>query len=826
VLDSDAQPHTDILIAGDVEVTSDFDDWNSPDDFERDPDEISFDEFERMNDAASSSEPASMEAPGHGTETPRRATEPQKPAPYASLNGKRPSKRACAIAYARQAMRVFPCHEIQPDGCSCGKLACPSAGKHPRIKDWQTLATCDEGEIRKWWQSWPNANIGVACGARSDLTVLDVDGEEGRWTLRELEGEHGELPETPVAITGSGGAHYYFAYEPGLGNAIKFAAGLDVRTEGGLVVGVGSVTKQPYRWEAAFTLGSEGLLPARMPKWLAEKIASAASMPATNGHLVLPETIPAGERNNWLYRLTRGLKARGMSANAILLAVQAENSARCSPPMPDNEIRALVEHATTQPDQRGFQAPELQPQQATAIGKQWGKDEPARTRTASKNANANVHSIIISEETLALEFVQRRADDLRYVAAWGKWLVWDGYKWVLDDTLKVYDFSRKLVRESAAGNPKLLSQIANAHTVAAVEKLARADRRVAATNAQWDSDSWLLNTPGGIVDLRSGELRPASRTAYATKSTAVAPAPTLTCPHWLRFLDRVMSKDEAMIAFLQRTVGYALTGSVREHAVFFNYGHGANGKTTFTNTCTGFLADYATVAAAEIFMVSISDRHPTELAALRGARLVTAAETEEGRLWAEERVKSLSGGDPITARYMRQDFFTFQPQFKLLICGNHRPSLRNVDPAIRRRLYLIPWAVEIPKEEQDIELGEKLRAEWPGILRWALEGCLAWQRDGLNPPAAVIGATSEYFADEDAIGRWVAERCLTGDATFTARTRILFADWESWAKGGGTPVGSEKTFSQRLEAQGYQRGKDAVTRQATFKRIRLRESEL
>lgn len=260
-----------------------------------------------------------------------------------------------AIAYARHGMRVFPVHEIEREGCSCGKLACPSAGKHPRIKDWQILATCDESEISAWWKTWPGSNIGVACGEASNVTVLDVDGDEGRWQLRDLEGENGELPETPVAITGSGGAHYYFAFEAGLGNAVKFAPGLDVRTEGGLVVGVGSRTKQPYRWEAAFTLGSEGLMPARMPQWLADKIKSA-SVPQTNGHLVLPGAIPAGERNNWLYRLTRSLKARGMGTGAILLAVQSENATRCSPPMPDDEIRALVEHATTELDQRGFQA--------------------------------------------------------------------------------------------------------------------------------------------------------------------------------------------------------------------------------------------------------------------------------------------------------------------------------------------------------------------------------------------------------------------------------------------------------------------------------------
>lgn len=182
-----------------------------------------------------------------------------------STNG-RGSMLPYAIAYARRGFRIFPVHEIEADNeCSCGERGCSSAGKHPRFSGWQESATTDEDQIREWWRQWPSANIGVKCGRDSNLTVLDVDGEEGRETLQALELERGELPETPVAITGSGGAHYYFAFEEGPQNKVKFAPGLDIRSEGGLVVGVGSKTKRKYEWEAAFALGDE-LLPARMPK--------------------------------------------------------------------------------------------------------------------------------------------------------------------------------------------------------------------------------------------------------------------------------------------------------------------------------------------------------------------------------------------------------------------------------------------------------------------------------------------------------------------------------------------------------------------------------
>jgi putative DNA primase/helicase len=209
--------------------------------------------------------------------------------------------------------------------------------------------------------------------------------------------------------------------------------------------------------------------------------------------------------------------------------------------------------------------------------------------------------------------------------------------------------------------------------------------------------------------------------------------------------DRVTGSDSELITYERRVLGYALTGIVREHALFFGYGTGANGKSVLLSTVAGILGDYHKTAPIETFTASNVDRHPTDLAMLRGARLVTATETEEGRQWAESRIKSLTGGDRVSARFMRQDFFEFMPQFKLVIAGNHKPSLRSVNEAIRRRFNLVPFTVTIPVEERDLNLRDKLKAEWPGILRWLVDGCLAWQREGLSAPAAVRNATSAYL---------------------------------------------------------------------------------
>ena len=254
--------------------------------------------------------------------------------------------------------------------------------------------------------------------------------------------------------------------------------------------------------------------------------------------------------------------------------------------------------------------------------------------------------------------------------------------------------------------------------------------------------------------------------------------------------------------------GYCLTGLTSEHALFFIYGIGANGKSVYINTISGILADHHRTAPIETFTASPhQDRHPTELARLRGARLVTSIETEEGRRWAESRIKSLTGGDKIAAHFMRQDFFEFTPQFKLFIAGNHKPGLRSVDEAIRRRFNLIPFTVTIPPAERDPDLAETLKAEWPGILAWMIEGCLVWQREGIAAPAAVTSATAAYLEAEDAVAAWLKERCEEpSDAV--ERSNALFASWKDWAEKAGEPVGSQKKLSQKLEDRGFKKSHD------------------
>ncbi|MCQ4682498.1 phage/plasmid primase, P4 family [Ralstonia pseudosolanacearum] len=415
-----------------------------------------------------------------------------------------------------------------------------------------------------------------------------------------------------------------------------------------------------------------------------------------------------------------------------------------------------------------------------------------------------------TEDALALAFTRRYHRDWRYVAAWGRWLVWDGHRWRTEDTLAATDLIRNVCRHAAlhAENPRLAAKLATSGTIAGVERLARADRRHAATTSEWDADPWLLNTPGGVVDLRTGRQRPHDRDDRMTKITTATPVGD--CPTWRQFLAEVTGGDVELQAYLQRMAGYALTGSTQEHALFFLYGTGANGKSVFVNTLATILGDYAANAAMDTFMETRADRHPTDMAGLRGARFVAAIETEQGRRWAESKVKNLTGGDKISARFMRQDFFEFFPQFKLFVAGNHKPAIRNIDEAMKRRLHLIPFTVTVPPERRDKHLQQKLLAERDGILAWAVQGCLDWQRLGrLDPPQQVLDATEEYFEAEDALGRWLDERCVR-EANAKSLTAELFNDWKQWAEAAGEFAGSQKRFADLLLTRGVEKWRNTA----------------
>jgi len=404
-----------------------------------------------------------------------------------------------------------------------------------------------------------------------------------------------------------------------------------------------------------------------------------------------------------------------------------------------------------------------------------------------------------SEMALALEFATRHSSELRYVAKWGKWVLYKDGKWAFDDTMKAFTFSRNVCREQAAivNKPSIAKALASAKTVAAVERLAKADSKLVAVFDQWDADPWLLNTPGGVVDLKTGKLRPHRPDDYMMKSASVTPDANCPIPIWEKFLKTITNKKLKLERYICRMLGYGLTGITTEHALFFCYGGGSNGKGVLTNTAAGIFGDYHQTASLETFTASKNEKHLTFLAVLQGARLVSVTETEQGTRWAESKVKTLTGGDPIQANFMRQDPFEYIPQFKLLVSGNHRPGLNSVNEAIRRRVNMLPFLVTIKAGDRDKDLAEKLKDEWPGILAWMIAGCLEWQKFGLHPPKIVTDATEEYLATEDTLGTWITE-CLDRHPQSWINSSELFRSWKDWAEDNNEFVGSQKRLTGLL----------------------------
>jgi putative DNA primase/helicase len=419
-------------------------------------------------------------------------------------------------------------------------------------------------------------------------------------------------------------------------------------------------------------------------------------------------------------------------------------------------------------------------------GRQPGDDGKA-ARLEPKTKRSDLGPV---DDHIADFFAEEHRSDLRYVAAWGKWFEWDGKLWREDRTLRAFDLVRKTCRTLGVERASMWKM------VNAVQALARADRRLAATIEQWNADPMLLNTPDGVVDLTAGQLRRHRPSDYMTMITTVGPRGD--CPKWKAFLHRITNGDPDLIAYLQRVAGYCLTADTGEQAMFFGYGVGANGKGVFLHAVGRVLGDYCKTAAIETFTESKSDRHPTELARLHSARLVTATETESGRNWAEARIKMLTGGDVVTAHFMRQDDFEYTPKFKLFFSGNHKPGLRSVGEAMRRRVNMIPFDVVIPKDERDPHLGDKLEDEGPGILTWMIEGCLDWQERGLAPPDAVTNATDAYFTAQDSFTIWIDECCERDSNAWTATTP-LFGSWKAWAERAGVRYGDIKSFGEAME---------------------------
>lgn len=403
-----------------------------------------------------------------------------------------------------------------------------------------------------------------------------------------------------------------------------------------------------------------------------------------------------------------------------------------------------------------------------------------------------------SDDRLALDFVADHGPAYRWSPGLG-WMAYGGATWGRDDGLSRYDLARRICRAAAgcAKGDAEQKRLTSAKTVAAVLTLAQSDQRIVVPASAWDGNPMLLNTPAGIVDLTTGTLRARRADDYVTQATRVAPDFDRSAEAFDDFMLSVFCDDHEMVDFMQRALGYCMTGDRREQVLFFWHGSGANAKSTLLDLVQWLLGDYAMKLPAAALMVTRNDRHPTELAQLRGKRLAISSELEEGQFWNEALVKELTGDEVMTARFMRQDFFEFSMTQKHIIVGNHKPRLRGSDPAIARRLVLVPFAAKFEGARRDRAMPDKLKAEAPAILAWIVRGAARWHREGLAIPERVRLAGAEYLADHDDLGLWMAERCVrVGEA----KAAELYASFRHWKECCGEHAPSMKVWAQRLQA--------------------------
>lgn len=652
-----------------------------------------------------------------------------------------------ALKYVAYGWHVFPCHSVLDGQCSCGNPSCGNAGKHPRTLRGVHDSSDDPEQVREWWRRWPDANPALDCG-KSGLFVIDVDPRhDGFESLDNFEALRGDsLPQTLTSFTGSGGLHLFFEQREDLRARGRnpWLKGVDVKADGGYVMLPPSthMSGNPYRWRHVAA-------PVGCPDDVLRSIigegdgTERAPLPASDDILA---GVPEGARDDTFFRYACRLRRNG-NTEAEALAIILHAAQNANPPFPEMDAARKVKQA--------FQDKYLEAEAARA------------------------DLLACSDEGNARRFAQFFSNDARFVAGMS-WLTWDETTraWVRDtDGVRVLGMARRLpdfIREleaqrdglDAEDAERLVGWANRTETLSRLEaavKLSRSDPLLLREADDFDSDRWLLNTPAGVLDLRTGRVRESRREDLMTRTVAWSVGDEES-PRWNEFLERVQP-DPELRAYLRRAVGYSLTGVTDEKCMFVLHGRGQNGKTVFLEVLRRLLKSYAGTAAKSVLVGRRDGTHPTDLAAIVGRRFVTCGEEIEKKDRVNAGlVKSLTGGDELTARFMRQDYFSFTPVCKLWLGTNYRPGLTDFGDAMRERLRLVPWEVVIPPEERrprDEFMGELL-SEADGILRWAVNGLLDWLDLGsLREPEVMRAARDEWFDDEDEFREFMEESVMT-----------------------------------------------------------------
>jgi putative DNA primase/helicase len=712
-------------------------------------------------------------------------------------------------------------------------------------------ASDDPDVVTRWWSEVPDANIGVATGRNSDLVVLDVDGPTGEETLAKLERKFGSLP--PMCQVGTGkGRHIYFRYPENIAKVKSVARknlGLDVRGDGGYVIAPPSVHESGRRYTLLEGTASER---APCPAWVvsyANGDAAGTTIDQSTAKKKPLPVIPERFRNQPVDNsLGVGISSGYRTKTEYAPTTYSEReearlrSALASIPADDRDTWRDMGAALHSLGwgEKGFE-----------IWTDWSQSHPKKYDEADqqktwKSFDRPYIGVRITDATIfyrahergwidethpldlhtdlgnARRLVKRHGKNIRFIPEWKKWIVWNGSHWKIDndgaamrlakDTVEtMYEeaFKTAVNSERDALLKHAIKSQAEARLKAMVN-LAESEPSVVLSAKELDADPWLIGVQNGVIELKTGQFRPASQEDLITKQANVAFDLEAKCPEWRKLLDTVTGSDADLQSYIQRVVGYALTGLVCEEVLFVLHGTGRNGKSTFRETVHAVLGDYALAADASLLTERKQAGGATEeIARLKGRRFVAVNETAENDQLNEARVKFITSQDMISARNLYGHLFDFYPSHKSFLTTNHKPIVRGTDEGIWRRIHLLPFTVAIAADKVERDFRERrLMPELPGILNWALDGLAAYLKQGLNPPTTVLASTQGYREDMDVVGQWITERCEM-DPKASVATQLAYDDYFRWAS---QEVGwqlQKPRFRRQLSDRGFTADKGA-----------------
>lgn len=734
--------------------------------------------------------------------------------------------RLVALKFAAQGLEVFP---APPGEKKSHKSAANSGGAK-----WGK--TTDPEDIRRDWEKWPTANIGIATGAASGFWVIDLDVRSGgleAWV--ELSSQHLPLPKTVKVLTPTGGEHYWWLWPADTevrNSAGAVGSGIDVRGEGGMVIAPPSIKPGvgAYTFAAGCAPWEVDIAPA--PDWLVDLVKEKPEELTT---IVLP--VDGG----LLQRQALGRMAERLIPTEVAKVVEAAPGMR-------NDTLSRV--AFTLGGLAGYLTDDKVRDALLAATTDWDDIDKTRSTIARQLAagaaeplslSVGLDDLLLSHEDMAQALVEDGwATDNCYCYNWGEFLAWNGNVWRSrsdgEAMREIRGFLRRSTREidavavaeadrirqkqeggSNSPNAPRSTRKVFARASQLSERLGavsydnaletKMQSEVGVPASAFDKEPLLLGTPNGVVDLRTGQMRPGRRDEMISKMTSVTPAPEGSRSQvWEGFLRDAHPNDQPMWEFLQRLAGYCLTGLTREERFFFFFGNGRNGKGTFLETLLAVMGDYGKVAPAGLFLANSKLNTENFLSEVDGARMIWGSEIDPGRAWDEAFLKGITGGDDVTAKRLYRDPYSFKPQATLIIAGNTKPSFRGVDQAMRSRVALVPFA-QCFADNPDYSLKETLRGvEAPAILRWAVDGARLYLESGLNVPETVEAASRDYMDREDVLLCFVEEQCVKAEGAWTP-TQELFARYRVWCDHQNIKAWGQRTFTSAMEERGWERSR-------------------